>query len=299
MQRLAQWATILGALTLTLLTGCAPMQATGQNSPASYRPKLPADITTFEDARKDLALQLSKPSNSQGLLVALHPWPFQPDDTAASDRFFKMNRGIHEIHLLGETQTAHIWVRSIAVLDDRIELPQQAFLFDDLPTLDIAVKSDANDHIDFSKNISVYYFADAKRAADDLFFMQQNMQQYKDGQKAQQALFEAPGQPRTSPAKQRRKSPKSSGKFIIQANALTQERDYKGAIERYKKRPENRSCGLSVGLLQHGPALRRTGKVQAGHREHEEIPAPGTDGKGRPLGTGQDLRMGNEGGSVA
>lgn len=234
MQRLAQWATIICAFTLTLLTGCAPMQDIGQDSLAPYHPKLPADITTFEDARKDLALQLStQSSTSKGMLVTLRPWPFHPDDTAASDRFFKMNRGIREIQLLGDSQNALIWVRSISVLDDRIELPQQAFLFDDLPTLDISVKYDGGEHIDFSKNISVYYFADAKRAADDLFFMQQNMQQYKDGQKAQQALFEAKAAAYLS-GKVKAEVTEEQRKFIIQANALTQERDYKGAIERYK-----------------------------------------------------------------
>lgn len=232
MPRLVQWTNILCVITLTLLTGCTPMHTAEQNASPSYHPKLPAGISTFEEARKDLAAQLSKPNNSNGILVTLHPWPFHPDDIAASDRFFKMNHGIKQIQLLSGTQSALIRVSAITVLDDRIELPQQPLFFDDLPKIEVTCKYDGGEHIDFSKSLSVYYLADGKRVADDLFFMQQNMQQYKDAQKARQAVFEA----KAAEYLARKVKPEISEeqrKFIIQANSLTKERDYKGAIERY------------------------------------------------------------------
>lgn len=211
----------------------------------AYYPKLPAGIETFEAAIKDLAGLLENRSGS--FLIRVEPDYFTQHefkDNGNPSGLIKfeagaVSRGLwhyfsNPLCLLIEN------MNSIAVRDDMLEISAFVFvLYADLPDLPITVTMHGRDKkpwagISLGNQIRISVlgpeWTDGQRIADDLFYIQQNIEKHQDDQFA---LFEAKA------AQYRAMEVKSviteeQRKWIVQGDALTQQKEYGRAIQFFK-----------------------------------------------------------------
>lgn len=121
------------------------------------------------------------------------------------------------------------------VLADRIDAPPRSLLlFSNLPGNEIKVHKARDcfmirdDNLPFRIELHSRNFDDAKRMADALFFLQQEEEKKKRAIFASQvAIYRSLAVKPQISEEQRR--------FIVQANALNQRKDYTGAVELYLK----------------------------------------------------------------
>jgi tetratricopeptide (TPR) repeat protein len=245
-------------LILAVLWGCAT-QGTGTGRadntlPVGYRytPTLSPGLASPEAAKRDLALLLGDREHTPGIKYyggsAINTLAGEP----TMDALLKGARGgIPVFHYAGD-DLLFIALASIPVLDDRIEVSSQVvFYFANLADQPIAVEttsemftsyrykeggsavgsSERPYKVQFPGRMAFVFaeFPDAKRFADDLLVLQQ-VGQKQDAER--RARFEA------SVAQYRAltvKPPVSEEqrKVIVQANLLTQRKEYGKAIELY------------------------------------------------------------------
>jgi tetratricopeptide (TPR) repeat protein len=216
-----------------------------------YYPKLPSGIETIDGAKKDLADLLKNQTigvkyyGQQGM-----------NDVAGQDSLKELvrgNKGSVAFWYDARNELSYMTLERIAVLDDRIEMsPRIIFYYSDLTDNDIIVKKTGGQpavgyHI-VGKNTAgllspymihfpdlvSFHFADlanAQRFADNLFFIQKAMQKNHDEQRflveSKAAQYRALKVKPPVSEEQRR--------FIVQAAALSQQKEYGRAIDLYRK----------------------------------------------------------------
>jgi tetratricopeptide (TPR) repeat protein len=219
--------------------GCA----TAHNSQPEtlYRSKLPPGIETLDAAKKDLAALLNTRRNPIGIKYYGQEGINLYANVAQLSALMKGSKAIHRYYNGSANELLYVLVTGITVRDDRLEVsPRMALFYDDLADHPIVVEM-SRDYVGyfyfvkFPDQISFHFhkndLPDAQRFADDLFFIQQTMKKREDERRAS---FE-------SKAAQYRaltiKPPVSEEqrKYIVQANAANQQKDYSGAIEMYRK----------------------------------------------------------------
>lgn len=236
---------VLWLAIVTALAGCAGSNMGAGNTPeAVYHPKFPLGIKTLKDARKDLASLLE--NRKDALLIDFfstyckqHGLQDLTTTKAGFHEIEKGNSGACSISF-APPPSPMVWVhdlKNIYVRTDMLKVTSRLFvLYADLPCLPIKVDAAADGYYAIyvgQDQIGLYLPSEknAQRVADDLFFIQQH---YQRDYQEHLALFEARA------AKSRKlavKPPLSEEqrKYIVQANYLTRQKDYDGAIDMYRK----------------------------------------------------------------
>jgi len=230
----------LGILFLAVICGCAATSNTVTGSGTDdgvYHPKLPEGITIFDDAIKDLAGLVE--NRQYEFMITVNPEYFAKNKIRKTD-YENSESFLHEL-LKGSvgngkadlypTPSLHMERVGIAVRDDMLEVSSLVFLlYSDLP--DLPITANQRGSIYLGKQIKLSGLGnDVQRAADDLFFIQQNIQKYNDEQRA---LFE------TQVARYRSMEIKPTvseeqRKYIVQANAQSKRKEYGTALALYRK----------------------------------------------------------------
>ncbi|MHB1379704.1 MAG: tetratricopeptide repeat protein [Desulfurivibrionaceae bacterium] len=195
--------------------------------PKVYSPKLPSDINTLEEAKKDLAILLK---DVDVIFYDAGYCPKFPGERAAKALFEKYPR----MRMTNVMYTATTWSiykdkgGIIDVYDDRIDFPLFPLFYYQLSDdIDISVIDGylikLSHHVELRASEGV-----TQKIADDLFFIQQNFK------KPLVALFELKAAEYRA-LKVKPPVSEEQRKYIVQANAFTQQKDYSGAIARYNK----------------------------------------------------------------
>ena len=217
-----------------------------------YTPRFPAGIETTDAAKKDLADLLSG-AKAPGIKYHGQKGINTSDREEALKLLLKGKRGPITFWYDSNGELLHMVFDSIDVLDDRISVsPRIAFFYTDLLDNDIAARKtnewpawgrhivDRNIEgivrpykIHFPGVMSFLFVnpGDAQRFADDLFFIKQVQKEKYD---KRLALFEA----RAAQYREQKIKPTVSEeqrRFIVQANALSQQKQYDRAIDLYDK----------------------------------------------------------------
>ncbi len=227
---------LLGLLLVVsvLFAGCA-VSADNKTQPAViYHPKLPQDVATMEDAEQELAILLketywisygknSRIPNAEALRKFVEN---KQGELGTATNFQYYDSGEFSCKLDG-----------IGASEGRMAIPIFPVYFDELVGVPITVRDYIIEGLPHKISISFKGGYDqktaqlAQRAADLLFFIQQNWEPF---QKEKLTAFEKKAvlyrTLHTKPAVS-----EEQRKFIVQANAFTQKKDYAGAIARYNK----------------------------------------------------------------
>ncbi|MBN1834133.1 MAG: hypothetical protein JW896_18695 [Deltaproteobacteria bacterium] len=237
---------------LAVLCGCAATSNTVTGSGTDdgfYHPKLPVGIETLDAAIKDLAGLLE--NRQDAFMIDINPEYFAKNKIRKTDYENSQSclKELQEGIAVGNgkwtfypTPSVLIETNGIAVRDDMLEVSFLVFLlYSDLPDLPITANQAAfkglSGSIHLGKQIDLFMdleWNDVQRAADDLFFIQQNIQKYND---EQTALFE------TQVARYRSMEIKPTvseeqKKYIVQANSQSKKKEYKTALALYRKAVE-------------------------------------------------------------
>lgn len=243
---------------MAALPGCAPMDSGGSQPkdviPAgyTYHPKPRPGVDSPEAAKKDLAALLAS-SKNPGIKYYGQPGLNTTANEGALRAFIQGKSGPITFWYDAQNELLFMAFSGSAALDDRIEVhPRILFFYADLLDQSIVVEKTAEwpavgRHVEgknlgglvrpykihFPGQIS-FVFADlpeAQRFADDLFVIQQALQKQRD---ERLALFQA----RAAQYRGMKVKPPVSEeqrKYIVQANALNQRKEYAGAIDLYSK----------------------------------------------------------------
>jgi len=243
----------LCVLIMAVFSGCAAPQ-TGVYAPSGagmetgtvYSPKLPPGMQSIDTAKADLARLLGNRQRLVGITFG--------SGTYYSERDLNLYANLPELVELNKGHTGgvsrqydsnhrlmYMLYKRMTVSDDRIEIsPRITFSYIDLMHCLISVTTSKDKHpyiytIHLRDQISFHFherdLGDARRFADDLFFIQQALQKQHDDRLA---LFES----KVAAYRALTVKPPVSEeqrKYIVQANALSQKKDYGGAIELYLK----------------------------------------------------------------
>ncbi len=228
---------------MIILTGCATSKLNYEHFDV-YNPKPPVNITTHEAAIKDLAGVLeNRPEpytfafQQQYFVSKKMQYSDSPSqifkDELSEGKIFTGELSFFPWALNCDTTTA-------GVRDDMIEMSFRLFVtYADLINLPIHVQKYIRgyDRIYLGDEIVIYMdnaWDVSQRVADDLYFIQQNYQKYMDDQSA---LFEK----QTNQYRSLAIKPEVSEelrRYIVQANAANQNKEYGAAIRQYQKAVE-------------------------------------------------------------
>lgn len=215
-----------------------------------YTPKLPTGITTIEAATEDLARLLARRSQALRIFYNGIPSP-SVGSPEAKTRFFQSYPQIEEI-LVNETFFT-IDTYGVKVLPDRIDLPVQPLFYEDLPGFNITVENGA---VAVSEQIELRLgraaMADAQRIADDLFFIQQNTMLHKQ---EKEAAFQEKAAAYRS-LKLKPAMSEEQRKFVVQANAFNERKEYTKAIAFFQK-------AIEVDPVSYPPAYSNLALLSA------------------------------------
>jgi tetratricopeptide (TPR) repeat protein len=215
-------------ITVALL-GCATT-STPQPKKA-YHPKLPPGVTTLEAAIEDLATLLKTP------IIYIEygetDYKVHAQDEEAKARLKERISYLSYESVIIDDEKVSIKARSIPVYRDRIDIPIYPLFYEDLLESNIVVDHDA---IKLPSRVKLNFWryeqaANVERIADDLLFIQQALKKKQD---ERLALFES----KAAQYRALKANPTISEeqrKLIVQANAASQQKDYTGAIDLYKK----------------------------------------------------------------
>jgi tetratricopeptide (TPR) repeat protein len=207
-----------------------------------YSPKIQPGIETLDAAKKDLAELLRTIKRPVGIKFYDQP---ELNKFANEVQLIEILGGAENISNINYSQVELDYARmkTITALDDRIEVSQRIALFySDLPESDIFVEKSQDNVCPYivylPSRISFHFekkdLASAQRLADDLFSIQQQM---KKPQADQKALFESKAAEYRSLTIKPQVS-EEQRKYIVQANALGQKKEYGRAISLYLKAVE-------------------------------------------------------------
>lgn len=260
-----------GVCAVAVLLGCCFVSASahaqkpaGPEAGAVYSAKLPPGITTVEAAKKHMA--------DQDLCIKLYGQPVMNDMAGkeALRALAKQRTGYLTYDSKDELLFMCLGLSAEDFLVDRIEWnPGLSIHYEDLidtpivvgkipqsPAVTIHIAYHDGRQMEGIQRLSgkdaafyahpyrihfpgliTFFFKDLSRAqafADDLYLLQQAQKKIQDEQREQRSLFE-------SKAAQYRalkvKPPVSEHqrRYLVQANALTQQKNYAGAMDRYNK----------------------------------------------------------------
>ena len=209
-----------------------------------YQPKLPLGIKTLEDARKDLAGMLE---NRKDAVEIDFYGKYLQGLTTTPAGFDEIEKGVSGACTMSFVPPPYPGVmvqglKNINVGPDMLKVSSRLFVsYADLPYLPITSYTQSGSYgvylgvalSSFLGKVQLFPLSkkEAHRVADDLFFIQQ---QYQRHYQEQLALFEA----RAATYRKLAVKPPISEeqrKYIVQANSLTQQKDYDGAIDMYRK----------------------------------------------------------------
>jgi tetratricopeptide (TPR) repeat protein len=239
-------------------------KAAGPEAGAVYFPKLPPGITTLEAAKKHMADQ------NPCIKVYGQPGINNRAGKKALRALAKQRTGWLTYDSKDELLFMCLGASEADFLEDRIEWsPGISFYYEDLidnplvvekvlqsPAVTIIIDfidgreaegiqnhagKDVTDYvrpyrIHFPGLIS-FFFTDlsvARGFADDLYFMQRAQKKIHDEQREQRSVFEAKAAQYRA-LKVKPPVSEQQRRYIVQANALTQQRNYAGAMDRYNK----------------------------------------------------------------
>jgi tetratricopeptide (TPR) repeat protein len=251
--------SLLASIPLTvLLVACTTPNAGHQPPPredlaagSRYTPRLPAGLDNLAAVQQDIRQIVESPRNP-GIKILDRKGLNDPSQKDSLEALVKGHNGSYSFWY-GVGGLVYMTFSSLSAFDDRIEVnPGIAFHYADLVDAPIYVEKApitprVGHHIvgqttsgiirpymiEFPGRMAFYFehLADAKRFADDLFYIQQDLTRERE---ARVAAFEA------RVAEYRRTGVKPAiteeqRKYIVQANALNQRKDYAGAVELYLK----------------------------------------------------------------
>jgi tetratricopeptide (TPR) repeat protein len=194
-----------------------------------YSPKLPAGITTIEAAREDLAILLKE----VGIIFYDRSSFKLPGEGALRELYGKYPR-MSINNILYTDDRYNIYKDrggSIDVFDDRIDFPLFPLYYKELSG-DVTVLVRDGYLVELSHHVKLRApEVAAQKIADDLYFIQKHIE------KCNAAELEVFKEKAAKYRASKIKPPVSEAqrKFIVQANAFAQKKDYAGAIDRYNK----------------------------------------------------------------
>jgi len=226
-----------------------------------YCAKLPTGLHSFDAVKKDLSFIVSE-NNKRRPAIKYYGEPNKKEDLIKFLRESPSDKIKFYYNDSRKDKLLYMLFTNIAVWDDCIEFGHKINLFyTDLIDINIIVEKGRYENlriglihaaVGYSPNadfeleasnrfymiplpgIMTFHFielADAQRFADNLFFIQQNISKYA---KEKEAIFQAKAAQYRS-LKIKPPVSEEQRKYIVQANALNQEKDYKRAIELYQK----------------------------------------------------------------
>jgi tetratricopeptide (TPR) repeat protein len=238
-----------GIVMLAVLFGCATQNVGTYGTPgpqpgtgAVYQPQVPPGITTPEAAKADLNVLLNH-GRKWGINLGSGRYYSEVDVTLYANiahltELTKGSTGLTARAYDVNKRLDYMVFKSAPVLDDRIELaPRMPFFYADLSEYTIAVTRYTGKGYDyavpFGNRLSFLfdYLAEARRFAADLFVIQQSLGREDEERRAR---FEA----RVAEYRAMAVKPpvtEEQRKYIVQANALSQRKEYSGAIDLYRK----------------------------------------------------------------
>lgn len=222
---------------------CAQSESESTGYKVVYSPKLQPDLDTMDAAKNNLAGLLKNRKRPIGIKLYGKP---ELNKRSNAQELIDLLKGSNEIVIMNYDDNNELMsakFKDLNVLDDRIEIsPLVNVFYNDLPDYNIMVEqckdSDYPYIIYFRGSISFSFqkkdLADAQKFADDLFFIRQTLQKKHD---EQLALFESKvAEYRGLTIKPQ--VPEEQRKYIVQANALGQKKEYVRAISLYLKAVE-------------------------------------------------------------
>lgn len=240
-------------LMVIVLAGCVAPLPPRPSSDFAYRPKARPGITTVEAAKNDLALMLKNLKNTPiGVVRDEKQKPYRVANEGELHSIleeYKRKGGKVDMRLNPQTyglEAFTIWylnIEAFPVSDDGIEVPfNPPLLFSDLLNDKLIVTLGAREHygaycyeINFANRYAFIFgptnLSNAQRFADDLFVIQDHL---KKQEQEQAALFAEQAANYRALAVKPVVS-ETQRKLFVQANALSQQKDYPAALEFYNK----------------------------------------------------------------
>jgi tetratricopeptide (TPR) repeat protein len=234
---------VLYIWSMIILAGCATSEINYEHFEV-YNPKAPVDITSHKAAIKDLAGLLE--NRPEAYTIAFQKQYFaskkmQYSDSPSQIFIDEVSEGkIFTGELIFFPHALNCDTTTVGIRDDMIEVSFRLFItYADLLDLPIRVQKYIRgyDRIYLGDEIVIYMdniWNVSQRVADDLIFIQRNYQKYLDDQSA---LFEKQATQYRSLAIKPEIS-EELRRYIVQANAANQNKEYGDAIRQYQKAVE-------------------------------------------------------------
>lgn len=222
--------SVVFVLLIAIWGGCAAAPAaTPEPKPEIYYPKLPPGITTIEEAKQDLAILLKEVD-----VIFYDRSSFKlPGEGVLRELYGKYPR-MRINNILYTDDRYNIYKDeggTIDVFDDRIDFPLFPLYYKELSG-DVTILVRWGYMVELSHHVQLRTpKATAQKIADDLYFIQKDIEKYNDGEL--EVFKEKAAQYRASKIKPQ--VSEAQRKFIVQANAFTQKKEYAEAIARYNK----------------------------------------------------------------
>ena len=226
---------------------CVMLVVSGWATPAHsqnadlYSPKLPAGITTIEEAKQDLAILLEE----VGIIFYDRSSFKLPGEDVLRELYGKYPR-MRINNILYTDNRCSIYKDkggAIDVFDDRIDFPLFPLYYNELSG-DVTILVRGGYIVELSHHAKLRApEGTAQRIADDLFFVQKHIE--KDNAVALEAFKEKAAQYRALKIKP--PISEEQRKFIVQANAFNERKEYAKAISLYQK-------AIEVDLVSHPEA---------------------------------------------
>nr|MDA8163613.1 hypothetical protein [Desulfobacteraceae bacterium] len=196
----------------------------------AYSPKSPTGIDTIDEAKKDLARLLDKGD----FTIFYYDTGYHVTNADMKNDLEKRNPYIQEIYCDNENLLLWIKAKKITVTEDGIDFPIFPLWFEDLANADLVVQDYYGYRLGLPNKLHLRFDTDAgnlNKVADDLLFIKQNWNKY---QAEQLSLFEA----RAAQYRALKVKPTVSEeqrKFLVQANAFSEQKEYARAVSLYQK----------------------------------------------------------------
>ncbi len=220
--------------------GCAANIGAVNTPETAYYPKIPAGIKTFDAAIKDLSALLENRKDGLDILFDTNYCRLYgiQDLTHGKEGYHEIEKGLSGAATLSfaPPPSSRVYVQHLKNIDvglDMLKVSSRLFvLYTDLPNLPIEVINASIPgwaQVDLVGQVALYLNSkeNARRIADDLYFIQLNYQKYHQ---KQLALFEARAAEYRSLAIKPQVS-EEQRKYIVQAEAMAQQKEYDKAID--------------------------------------------------------------------
>ena len=232
----------IAILLASFVTGCVAALPPRPSSDFAYYPKAQPGIATVEAAKSDLALML-KDTDIEVSRRKDYQFANEGELTKLMEEYKRRGGnfdGLTGLTYIKEPPSMEITyvsldIKAFPVSDDRIELPfDPPLLYRDLLNENLVVNVDDWGYvINFANTLKFRFpfgprdLTSAQRFADDLFVIQEHLKKQEQVFEEQAANYRALAVKPTVSEAQR--------KLFVQANALSQQKNYLGALDFYHK----------------------------------------------------------------